>query len=738
MDVPIPQKASNEIGFLSMNKIKTIQANFNGPIYHFAAKFHGLHQNIAGDISIKYSEFRNPFCEKEICYKLLKFYADYGDLSSGKMVHGAMIRSGTDSHLIGANSLVNIYCKCHAVEHARYLFDKMNDRNVVSWGAIMAGYLHSGLPREVFSLFELMGTSELRPNHFVFATVISSCAQLRALDQGKQSHSFVLKSGLEFYPYVNNALVTMYSNCGATGEAKEVFESMRKKDTLSCNSLISGLLCSGHDKEAFDCFRTVVGDYRDWDHISCLTILNLCASVRDMRLGEQLHCMMVKKNLETNVYVTTSLIDMYGKCGMMDDAQKVFCYSKNRNVATWTAIMTSYLHAECYEEALRFFSQMGSKVQPNEFTYAVALNSCAELSSMHHGEQMHGHAWKAGYTSHQMVGNALINMYSKSGSIVDADKVFMAMVRKDTVSWNSMITGYAHHGLGSEALHIFQLMQCVGVVPNYVTFVGVLCACGHLALKDDGFYYLSHRMKELGITPGLEHYTCIIGLLGRIGELDEAKRIMSSVPIQWDIVAWRTLLSACLVHQNVGLGERVAEYIIQLYPEDTGTYVLLSNIYAKVRRWDHAIEVRRLMKENNVKKEPGVSWIQLRNKTHVFVSKDRKHMQWNEIYEKLEEVFVQIKLVGYAPDITSVLHDVEEEQKEEYLKYHSEKLAIAFGLMHTPRGAPIRVIKNLRVCEDCHNAAKFISNTTKREIILRDANRFHSFKEGVCSCGDFW
>jgi pentatricopeptide repeat protein len=274
--------------------------------------------------------------------------------------------------------------------------------------------------------------------------------------------------------------------------------------------------------------------------------------------------------------------------------------------------------------------------------------------------------------------------------------------------------------------------------PNYVTFTGVLSACGHLGLVQEGFYYLHHLMKQFGVQPGLEHYTCIVSLLSKTGQLNEARNFMRTAPVKWDVVAWRTLLNACHVHQNYGLGRWVAEFVLEMDPNDVGTYTLLSNIYAKEKRWDGVFKVRKLMRDKKIKKEPGVSWIEIGNVTHIFTSEDNKHPDYGQTYQKVKELLAMIKPLGYTPDIGAVLHDVEDEQKEYYLSYHSEKLAIAYGLLKLPSEASILVIKNLRICDDCHSAVRLISKVTNRVIVVRDANRFHHFRDGRCSCLDYW
>lgn len=604
----------------------------------------------------------------------------------------------------------------------------------------MAGYFHGGFYVEVLRLFKILNSEKfVRPNEYVFATVLSSCSDLRVKRQGMQCHGYVLKSGLVFYAYVKNALLRIYTRCLDMDGALGVFKGVPGLDVLSYNSIIDGFLENGYLREAFGVLVQMVDECVPWDHITYVIALGLCAHLKDTKLGPQVHGRIFREGVGIDAFIGSSIIDMYGKCGKTCIARNAFDGFHNRNVVHWTAVMAAYAQNGFFEECLNLCREMMLEgVQPNEFTYGVMLNSCAGLSALGHGDLLNGHTVKSGFRNYLIVENALINMYSKSGSIEYANQVFSDMTHRDSVTWNSMISGFSHHGLGREALSVFYEMLTAAEVPNYVTFVGVLSACGHVGHVNEGFYYLNQLMRNMGIQPGLEHYTCVIGLLGRAGLVDEAENFMRSIPIKWDVVAWRTLLNACHVHRHVRLGKQVAEIILKLDPNDVGTYILLSNIYAKARRWEGVANVRKLMRGRDIKKEPGVSWIQVKNKTHIFVSEDKKHKDMVQIYEKLAELISQIKLLGYVPDIATVLHDVEDEQKEEYLSYHSEKLAIAFGILNIPLVAPIHVIKNLRMCHDCHSAVKLISLVTKRKIIVRDANRFHCFQNGTCSCGDYW
>ncbi|KAJ6849218.1 pentatricopeptide repeat-containing protein [Iris pallida] len=671
---------------------------------------------------------------------LLKTITDTKNLKLGKGFHCQMIIS-SQFDLILTNYLINLYAKCGDLNFARKVFNEMPERNVVSVSSLMAGYFHNGLPSEVFSVFRLMGFGRLlvRPNEYIFTTVLASCADIQALIEGRQCHAYVLKYGLLFHTYVRNALLHMYSRCSQVEDALVVFKTVLDFDIFSANSIINVFLEHECITEAKNVVRSMVAKIGLWDHITYVSVLSLAAASRDLILGCQAHGQITKRCLEVNDFVRNATVDMYGKCGDVLSSQHAFLGARVRNVVLWTTVMAACTQNGFLEDALKLFLEMVTDgIQPNELTYAVILYSCAGLSVLRNGEAIYALVEKSGHKAHLPVGNALINMYSRCGTIEDAHRVFTTMLQKDIISWNSIISGYSHHGLGREVLEAFRTMLMGGVAPSYATFVGVLSACGHLGLVKEGFYYLNHLMRDFGVVPGIEHHTCLVGILSRAGLLDEAEKYMRYTHVEWDIVAWRTLLSGCRVHRNFRLGKKVAHHILQLDPHDVGTYILLSNIYARESQWDGVLDVRKLMRGRCVKKEPGVSWLQVRNEIHVFTSEDKQHPLINQICEKLEDLITRIKLIGYLPDSSSVLHDVEDEQKQEYLIYHSEKLAISFGLISLPSGAPIHVMKNLRVCADCHTAIKLISNVTGRKIIVRDANRFHCFNHGACSCNDYW
>ncbi|CAN7017356.1 unnamed protein product [Brassica oleracea var. botrytis] len=681
---------------------------------------------------------------------LLKLCANLSYLKTGESIHAHMIVKDLLSRPEDAwqiNSLINFYAKRGEAHHrARKLFDSMPERNVVSWCTLMKGYQDSGSDSEVLKLFKSMLLSfKSKPNEFVATVVIKSCSSSGRIKEGKQCHGCFLKHGLTSHEYVRNTLLYMYSSCSGAREAIRVLDDLPYCDLLAFNSALSGYLEHGGALgEALEVLRKMaIEEDLVWDEVTYMSSLKLCSSFRDLNMARQVHSRMVRLGFHCgDVNVSGALINMYGKCGKPLYAQRVYDGSTThaQNIVLNTSIMDAYFQNKSYEEALNLFAKMENRdeVPPNEFTFAVLLNSVAELCLLKHGGLLHGLVVKSGFRSHVMVGNALVNMYAKSGSIQDAWKTFSGMNFRDVITWNVMICGFSHHGLGKEALEVFEEMMVAGEVPNRITFIGVLHACSHMGFVEQGRYYFHHLMKRFNVEPNLQHYTCVVGLLSKAGLFEEVESFMREAPVQWDVVAWSSLLNACYVRRNYSLGKKVAEYAIEMYPNNSGIYILLSNIHAKSKEWDGVARVRSLMKERRVKKEPGVSWICIRNQTHTFLSEDNQHSEIVLIYAKVKEVLSKIRPLGYSPDVAGGYHDVDAEQSESNLSYHSEKLAVAYGLMKTPENSPLYVTKNVRICDDCHSAIQLISRLSNRLIVVRDSNRFHHFQNGQCSCCDYW
>eukprot|EP01018_Ginkgo_biloba_P008782 Gb_27833 [translate_table: standard] len=673
------------------------------------------------------------------CASLLQGCLNMNALPEAKLVHAHIIQTGTNPDISLETKLVTVYSKCGSLCDARRVFNRMPKRNVVSWTATIAAYARHGFAVEALTLFYEMQRTDVQPNHFTYASVLPACAKLASLAHGKEVHENIIKYGFHSNVFVGSALVDMYVKCGNIENARKVFDKMPERNVVSWTAMIAAYTRHGFGEEAFTLYCQMKETRIQPNQFTFTSVLPACADLAALEHGKEVHEDIIRNGFECNVFVGSSLVDMYVKCGNLERAHHVFDELPERNVVSWTALIAGYAHDGQFLEALKLFQQMQlTGISPDLDTFTSVLPACGNLAAFQQGKGIHQGIIKSGFQFDVFVESALVDMYAKCGSIEDARKVFDNMHKQDVVSWTSMIVAYAMHGHCKEALKLFQHMQQSRLKPNHVTFVGILSACCHAGLVDDGWQYFYCMSRDYHITPAVEHYCCMVDLLGRAGRLDEAYDLIKKMPMKPDAAVWGSMLGACRIHTNLELAENVAEHLLESDPKNAAHYVLLSNIYAAAGRWDDIEKVRKLMKGRRVKKMPGYSWIEVNSKVHAFLVGDGSHPQTKEIYAKLERLSGQMKEAGYVPDRNFVLHDVEEEQKEHVLCHHSEKLAIAFGLINTSPETPIRIVKNLRVCGDCHSATKFIAKIVARDIVVRDAKRFHHFKDGWCSCGDYW
>lgn len=442
---------------------------------------------------------------------------------------------------------------------------------------------------------------------------------------------------------------------------------------------------------------------------------------------------------EKNLVSSTAMLTCYAKHGQIAAARELFDEFREKDVVCWNVMIDGYTQHGFPNEALALFRRMlKTKVRPNEVTAVAVLSACGQIGALESGRWIHSYIENLGIKLNVQVGTALIDMYSKCGSLEDARLIFDKVNDKDVVAWNSMIVGYAMHGFTIDAIRLFNEMLRIGLKPTDITFIGILNACAHAGLVDEGWRFFNSMKDEHAIEPKVEHYGCMVNLLGRCGRVEEANKLIKNMKVEPDSVMWGTLLGACSLHGNIDLGEEIAEYLVSQNLANSGTYILLSNIYAAKGNWDGVAKVRTLMKDSGVQKEPGCSSIEVNNKVHEFLAGDLRHPKSKDIYMMLDKINGWLKARGYTPKTDIVLHNIVEEQKEQSLEVHSEKLAIAFGLISTQPGTTIKIVKNLRVCPDCHAVTKLISKITGRKILMRDRNRFHHFVNGSCACGDYW
>lgn len=663
--------------------------------------------------------------------------ADEAAVEVGAQLHGMAIKNGFNSTRVVGNSLVSLYSKSGMIREARYVFDGTECRDAVSWNGMIAGLIMNGLELDALELFRRMRFAGIKFTQTTFATAVKLCANLKELGFARQIHCQVVKSGFGCFENIRTALMVCYMKGCEMDDAMKMFSVMDAvQSVVSWTAIIGGYLQNGRIVEAIDMFLQMRREDVRPNHYTYSTIL---AALPTNSLF-QMHAEIIKTNYENSPSVGTALLDAYIKMGKTNDAAKVFKQIEEKDVVAWSAMLVAYAQKEDTEGAVKFFGQFTKEgVKPNEFTFSSIINACATPSAAaDQGKQFHASSIKSGYSNALIVSSALVTMYAKKGDIESANEVFKRQQERDSVSWNSMISGYAQHGYGEKALNVFKEMQKRNLEMDEITFIGVISACTHAGLVDEGEVYFNMMVNNLHISPTMEIYSCMVDLYSRAGMLDKAMALIDGMPFPAGATVWRTLLAACRVHRNLELGKLAAEKLISCQPQDSAAYVLLANLYAVSGQWRDRAKVRKLMDQRKVKKETGYSWIEVKNKTYSFVAGDVSHPLSDIIYMKLGELSIRLRDAGYQPDTNYVLHDIEEEQKEAILSRHSERLAIAFGLISISHGIPIRIIKNLRVCGDCHTVIKLISKLEGREIVVRDSNRFHHFSEGLCSCGDYW
>lgn len=556
---------------------------------------------------------------------------------------------------------------------ARCLLDGMAHPIAVAWNAMISGYVHRGFYAEAFDTFRRMHCVGIQEDEYTYTSLISAASNAGLFNCGRQVHGYVLRTVVfpsqHFVLSVNNALITFYTKCGKTLEARRVFDRMPVRDLVSWNAILSG----------------------------------------------------------------------YVNARRIEEANSVFREMPERNMLTWTVMISGLAQNGLGEEGLKLFNQMKLEgLEPCDYAFAGAITSCAVLGSLDSGQQLHSQVIRLGHDASLSAGNALITMYARCGLVESAESVFLTMPYVDSVSWNAMIAALAQHGHGVEAIQLYEQMLKEDILPDRITFLTILSACSHAGLVKEGRHYFDTMCTRYGITPGEDHYARLIDLLCRAGMFSEAKNVTESMPFKPGAPIWEALLAGCRIHGNIELGIQAADRLLELMPEQDGTYIILSNMYAALGQWDEVARVRMLMRERGVKKEPGCSWVEVENMVHVFLVDDAVHPEAQAVYRYLEQLVHEMRKLGYVPDTKFVLHDMESEHKEHALSTHSEKLAVVYGIMKLPSGATIRVFKNLRMCGDCHNAFKFISKLVEREIVVRDRKRFHHFRNGECSCGNYW
>ncbi|KAH7832857.1 hypothetical protein Vadar_000733 [Vaccinium darrowii] len=657
-----------------------------------------------------------------------------------KQVHASIVTSGLSQNIFLSNRLANSYAQCGLMDNAEQIFHRISSKNIVSWTILISGYAKNHLFMDAINVFNKMVTYGFLPNEITISSILPAFGNLGLTQIGKSVHCFWVRCGNGANVFVETALVGMYSKLGYAGVARRVFDSMSERNIVAWNVMISCYSDYGFGEEGFGLFNLMRREGVHVDFFTVMSLISASSCVEDLRIGQGVHCLTVRTGFERGQLVRTALMDRYVNGNHIEDANLIFNDMHVKDVVAWTLMLTGFSKGQYWNKAIEHFNEMMrvEGIEVDSVALTGILSSCSDSGALLQGKRVHALVEKRGFACDVFVGSALIDMYTNCANLEDARKYFEGMEEKDVACWNAMIAGNGMNGHGNDAIDLFLRMKGSGINPDESTFVCVLYACSHAGMVDQGLHIFSHMVKSWNVFPNSKHYACVADLLGRAGRLDDAYILVNSMPLLPDFDIYCALLSACKIHGNIELGIKISEKLFQLEPNDAGHYVLLSNMYALAGNWEGVKMTRISLRSKRLKKDPGFSSIEINGELYTFMAGQKDHPQYYEVEGLLQCMIIRIQEAGYVPDTRSVLQELSDDVKMDILYHHSEKLAIAFGLGRTKPGTIIRITKNLRSCNDCHSACKFISKVYEREIVVKDTNRFHVFQEGVCSCRDYW
>ncbi|CAN6922671.1 hypothetical protein Bca4012_091555 [Brassica carinata] len=595
---------------------------------------------------------------QSIYASVLRSCAALSELRLGGQLHAHALKSDFAGDGIVRTATLDMYAKCDNMQDAQVLFDKSENLNRQSYNAMITGYSQEEHGFKALLVFHRLMLSGLGFDEISLSGVFRACALVKGLSEGLQLYGLAVKSSLSLDVCVANAAIDMYGKCQALSEAFRVFDEMRRRDAVSWNAIIAAHEQNGRGYETLSLFVSMLRSGIEPDEFTFGSVLKACAGGN----GMEIHSNVVKLGMASNSSVGCSLIDMYSKCGMIEEAEKIHSrlflgdnvpgeVEKMHNkrlqelCVSWNSIISGYVTKEQSEDAQMLFTRMMEMgVTPDKFTYATVLDTCANLASSGLGKQIHAQVIKKELQSDVYVCSTLVDMYSKCGDLHDSRLMFEKAQKRDFVTWNAMISGYAHHGKGEEAIKLFERMLFENIKPNHITFISILRACAHMGLVERGLEYFYMMKTEYGLDPQLPHYSNMVDILGKSGKVEKALKLIREMPFEGDDVIWRTLLGVCAIHRNnVEIAEEATAALLRLDPQDSSAYTLLSNVYADAGMWEKVSDLRRSMRSFKLKKEPGCSWVELKDELHVFFIADKAHPRWEEIYEEIGLIYGEMK-----------------------------------------------------------------------------------------------
>ncbi|KAL4194992.1 hypothetical protein AMTRI_Chr05g71220 [Amborella trichopoda] len=583
----------------------------------------------------------------QTCLAALSVCASHGFLLHGRETHSFSIKNGFISDLFVGNSIIDMYMKCGHLMAAEKVFHGLLQRNAVTYNLMIIGYVHYGCELKALMMFCEILISSVIPDSATAIGVLVSCSQLLDFEHGRCVHAHIIKHSLDLDTRVATALIDMYFKCGSIDGALLVFKNAFFRNLVMWGVVIKGCARNAYPYRALDFFSQMRQEGVQADSMVIVSTLRVCSSLSLLNKAKEVHAFSIRMGYDTDMYVGSALVDVYAKDGDVSHAHKVLLRMPMRDVISWNALISGYIHHDHFDDGLMAFQAMQLEdVKPNSVTISSILRACGQLSVFHHCKQIHGYHFRNGLESNVLVCNSLIVSYLRCGDIDHARMIFNQMPEKDETTWNSMILGCGMHGLVDDSLDLLTRMQLVGITPSDATFTGILSACSHAGRVKEGWECFRSLIDDYGIVPKVEHYTCMVDLLGRASHLNEAYELIKGMPCEPDALIWGSLLGACKIHGNQNLAESVAEHLFDLDPEIIGYHVLLSNLYADFGKFDDIARIRGTLKEKGARKNPGCSWIEVNNKVHVFLAGDRSHPQHEEIYATLDNLTRKLKEAG--------------------------------------------------------------------------------------------
>ncbi|XP_061364750.1 pentatricopeptide repeat-containing protein At5g39350 [Gastrolobium bilobum] len=547
---------------------------------------------------------------------VIKACGELSLIDMGVGVHGQTFKAGFDLDTFVQNSLLAMYMNAGKKAAAQLVFDFMQERTVVSWNTMISGYFRNNCAEEALRVYNRMMSVGLEPDCATVVSVLPACGLLKNVELGREVHALAQEKGFWGNMLVRNAMLDMYVKCGRMKEARLLVNGMVEKDVVTWTTLINGYILNGDARSALMLCRMMQCEGVKPNSVSIASLLSACGSLVSLNHGKCLHAWAIRQKLECEVIVETALIDMYAKCNHGNLSYKVFMKTSRKRTAPWNAVLSGFIHNRLAREAIELFKQMlVAAVQPDNATFNSLLPAYAILADLQQAMNIHCYLIRSGFLYCLEVASILVDIYSKCGSLGYAHQIFniIPLKDKDIIIWSAIIAAYGKHGHGVMAVSLFNQMVQSGVKPNQVTFTSVLHACSHAGLVDEGLSLFKFMLKQHQIIPHVDHYTCIIDLLGRAGQLNDAYNLIRTMPITPNHAVWGALLGACVIHENVELGEVAARWTFELEPENTGNYVLLAKLYAAVGRWRDAENVRDMVNAVGIRKLPAHSLVEVRN-----------------------------------------------------------------------------------------------------------------------------